>query len=249
MPAAVYRTLRSRRVGSKPDPMTFGRGFAYQSSEQFVDYLLCEACEDRIRRRGEDWVLANCLRPGGAFPILEILRAAHPTWQDEDIRTYSAARITEIDSDSLIYFATSVFWRAAAHTWRIRRRSVHIDLGPYEADFRAFLLGQVQFPQNAAIVVAVLERGGEFAVSPWSRNDQGYHDHNFTIPGLTFMLYLGGRVPQECLEMSLAPSPERHIFIYPRAENIHIAHLAGLYRRERRRQEVRSQIGSTPDVL
>jgi hypothetical protein len=235
MPAAVYRTLRSR-TARNPNPLTFGRGFAFQSSTPFKDFLLCDGCETRLRENGEDWVLANCLLPGGCFPLLGTLRNAQPEWHDNDIRIYSCARIPEINSDSLIYFAASVFWRAGAHTWRMGCRSVHIDLGRYEEDLRTYLLGLVPFPGNAAIEMVLLERASEYAINPLSRNDQGHHEHQFTIPGLSFILYLGGRIPQEAMTLNLAPSPQRYAFIYPRAEDMQIARLARLYQEERRRQ-------------
>ena len=209
--------------------MTFGRGFAFQSSTPFKDYLLCDECEARLEENGERWVLANCLLPGGCFPLLETLRRAQPEWQDNDIRIYSCARIPQINSDSLIYFAASVFWRGGAHTWLMGRQSVHIDLGKYEEDLRTYLLGQAPFPQNAAFEMVVLERGGEYAINPLSRNDQGHHEHRFTIPGLTFILYLGGRIQQEAMTLNLAPVPQRYVFIYPQAEDIQIAQLVGLY--------------------
>ena len=234
MPAAVYRTLRSKKA-KNPNPMTFGAGFAYQSSDQFKDYLLCEECEARIRVGGEDWVLANSLR-AGAFPLLDTLRTAQPEWNDRDIRIYSFARIPEIDCSALIYFAASVFWRAAAHTWRTKRQSVHIDLGPYEEPFRSFLLDQTQFPQTAALALVVLERAGEYAINPLSRNDDGYHEHQFTIPGMAFTLYVGGRLREELVLMNLAPAPQRYAFVYPRAEDMQIARLAGIYLQQRDRQ-------------
>lgn len=235
MPAAVYRMLRSR-TARNPNPLTFGRGFAVQSSTPFKDFLLCDGCETRLRANGEDWVLANCLLPGGRFPLLGTLRNAQPELHDSDIRIYCCARISEINSDSLIYFATSVFWRAGAHTWRMGPRSVHIDLGRYEEDLRMYLLGLVPFPGNAAIEMMLLESGGEYAINPLSRNDQGHHEHQFTIPGLSFILYLGGRIPPEAMTLNLAPSPQRYALIYPRAEDMQIDRLAGLYRDERRRR-------------
>ena len=234
MPAAVYRTLRSRKA-KNPNPMTFGAEFAYQSSDQFKDYLLCEECEARIRAGGEDWVLANSPW-AGAFPLLDMLRTAQPEWNDRDIRIYSFAGIPEIDCTALIYFAASVFWRAGAHTWRTKRRSVHIDLGPYEERFRPFLLGQAQFPQTAALALVVLEGGGAYAINPLSRNDDGYHEHQFTIPGMTFTLYVGGRLREELVLMNLAPARQRYAFIYPRAEDMRIARLAEFYLQQRERQ-------------
>jgi hypothetical protein len=173
-------------------------------------------------------VLANSAR-AVAFPLLDTLRTAQPEWNDRDIGIYSFARIPEIDCTALIYFAASVFWRAAAHTWRTKRRSVHIDLGPWEVPFRSFLPGQAQFPQTAALALVVLEGGGAYAINPLSPNDDGCHEHQFTIPGMAFTLYVGGRLREELILMNLAPARQRYAFIYPRAEDVQIARLAGIY--------------------
>ena len=221
--------------GEEPQPDDFRRGFAFQSSAPFKDFLLCEQCEKRFQENGEDWVLANCLLSSGCFPLLQMLRNAPPEWRDNDVTIYSCARIHEINSESLIYFAASVFWRAGAHTWRMGRQSVHIDLGRYEEDVQEYLLGRAPFPRNAAIEVLVLERAGEYAINPLRRNCDGYHVHQFTIPGLSFILYLGGRIPTEAMALNLAPSPQRCALIYPRGGDMQIARVAGLYLEQRRR--------------
>jgi hypothetical protein len=148
LPKAIFKTLRSR-ANSNPNPLLFGAGFRYQTSEQAQAYLLCEECESRFRRNGEDWVLANCLRPGGKFPLRDSLDDAAPVWADADIRIYSCNNIPSISAHSLTYFALSIFWRAAVYPWTIGRRPVHIELGPYRELLRRFLVGAAPFPNSA----------------------------------------------------------------------------------------------------
>lgn len=46
-----------------------------------------------------------------------------------------------------------MIWKAAIHPWRGALDQV--DLGPYDVQFRRFLLGQATFPQNATLTVDI----------------------------------------------------------------------------------------------
>jgi hypothetical protein len=69
-------------------------------------------------------------------------------------KRYAASRIKEIDVRKLAYFAVSVFWRASAHQWPGERMPRGL-MGEYEQGLRLYLLGQQDFPANAALWVAV----------------------------------------------------------------------------------------------
>jgi hypothetical protein len=75
LPKAMYKTLRSKTDIQNPNPILIGGGVPHRTSEQAQDYLLCEECEDRFRRLGENWVLANCYRGGGTFRLRDALEA------------------------------------------------------------------------------------------------------------------------------------------------------------------------------
>jgi len=47
-------------------------------SFQVSEYLLCPACEERLRLGGEDWVLANGCRGPKTFPLQSVLAGATP---------------------------------------------------------------------------------------------------------------------------------------------------------------------------
>ena len=57
----MYKILREPGQ-TNPNPVIVGRDYAYSTSKQLTDYLLCECeeCEQRFRRLGEDWVMVNC---------------------------------------------------------------------------------------------------------------------------------------------------------------------------------------------
>jgi hypothetical protein len=236
LPKAVYRLLRSRINLKNPHPLVLGEGFVTVTSEQARDYLLCENCEQRFHRRGEDWVMRHFYRKQ-RFRLREMLLESTPSYQDADIRFYEASKIPGIDTEAITYFGMSVFWRAAAHSWKLRGERIEIDLGCYAEALRTFLLDETAFPIGAALAVQVgiEDKVMEFALPPMSHNEDGFHVHRFTMLGVTFILFVGGRVPREAIEGSFAPMPEHLITIYPQAERLQISQMAQAIRDARRR--------------
>jgi hypothetical protein len=74
---------------------------------------------------------------------------------------------------AITYFGMSVFWRAAALSWRLGDRGIGINLGLYAEPFRAFLLGQSGFPDRTAlcVLVGIEDRMIEWAMNPVSHNE------------------------------------------------------------------------------
>jgi hypothetical protein len=219
LPAATFRGLRANGLGN-PNPVRFKGDRAYTTSKAVTTYLLCEDCEQRFRRNGEDRVLSRCYLPDGTFPIREALLASVPLTNRNGMVLYTGSAIPEINCDRLIYFAMSVFWRAAAHAWPEGKDRFGIDLGPFREPFRLFLLDQAAFPDNCALAVRVsgLTEFLDRAWFPQSAKKQGFHVHQFSIPGLTFLLATGQRVPRGFIDASTAPSPQRYLAIYTKAE-------------------------------
>ena len=120
IPKAYYRLMRMR--GAKnPNPVVVSPGVAYQTSRQVMDYLLCDECEGRFNKRGEDWVLWNAWRGENRVLILDALSAAQPAGAGPNgFRAFKGSEIAGLDVQKLIYYGTSVFWRAALHDWRQR---------------------------------------------------------------------------------------------------------------------------------
>jgi len=100
-------------------------------SFQVSEYLLCPACEERLRLGGEDWVLANGCRGPKTFPLQSVLAGATPVANLTKAAMIGARTIPEIDLRQLAYFAISVFWRASACPWKTLGQRLQIDLGPY----------------------------------------------------------------------------------------------------------------------
>ena len=197
-----------------------GDDLAFTTSKQISDYLLCRECEERFHDKGEDWVLANCYRADKSFRIQEALQATSPKYENNGVKVYSGSNVPGISSDRLVYFAASIFWRAAVHTWRHENKFHHMELGPYEECFRRFLLEEGQFPEHALLAIRVsgLDTLHEIMLLPVSITESGYHKHIFRIPGLTFILYVGKQIPRAFFDLSIAPNPEHIIAVHPMSE-------------------------------
>jgi hypothetical protein len=149
---------------------------------------------------------------------------ATPFFQDNDVRLYAAAAMHEINTEAIIYFAMSVFWRASVHRWVIGGHPIGITLGPYEEPLRRFLVNETDYPDSMSLTVLVgsASKAAELAVNPISSRQEGIHCHRFSLPGLTFLLFVGSTLTTENVALSMAPAPEGFIWIYPAAEENHI---------------------------
>jgi len=234
IPKAVFRLLRKMSARNR-SPIVFGEGFAYATDRQVADYLLCRDCEDRFGRRGESWTLENCFRGTSRFRLRSYIESVTPDDQYDDLRIYSLAKnpmVTADDTDRLIYSAMSVFWRAAAHEWSIDGRLIHVNLGSYCESFRLFLLDQGPFPPNTVLVVRLVsdDRMSSFMNAPESKNGNGFHYHSFTIPGMMFLLYAGGKLPSAYFDRSTAPNPGRYVSVCPSGDMTWVADMAARHR-------------------
>lgn len=179
-------------------------------------HLLCEACEDRINKNGERWVLLNNYRLDGPSPMYRALCGAKADPKFRSGTIYSALQIPQIDINKLIYFGASVFWRASVAEWTMSGKKVQlIRLGAkYEEQFRQYLNGESGFPDNAAIWVAVVrsESPPPLINFPVGESVGKYHRHSFNVLGLDYFLYVGGNLPEEITRHCAARTPERYMF-------------------------------------
>jgi hypothetical protein len=120
-----------------------------KSSREITAPLLCLECEQRLNRRGEEWTLTNCLRGPSAFSLQDALIRSQPSYVDPSaaFAAFAGDSTPGVDPEQLAYFAASVFWRAAVHTWTVdKEHRLKLTLGPYEEELRLFLLDQSEFP-------------------------------------------------------------------------------------------------------
>jgi hypothetical protein len=206
--------LRSNN-SANPHPLVVKKSVAYTTAKQFKDYLLGECCEELFRINGEDWVIPNSYRGPGQFAFRDALLRSKPFLEQDDSRVYAAASIPGLDMDKVIYFAASVFWRAAVHSWRRDERLVNIKLGPYEEEIRLFLLGQAHFPQRVALHVWVSGLQGDLLAvihAPESGRIDNYHTHQFAIPGMVFAITIAAHI-SDAQRRWATSAPERFVAI------------------------------------
>jgi hypothetical protein len=211
MPAGIFAQLRMPALRN-PNPVLITPEVSLATSRQIKDYVLCNECEQRFSSTGESWVLANMARTDG-FPLQELLLNARPMTANEDFAIFSGATIPDVKMDSLVYFAMSIFWRAAVHKWRTVSRPIGIiDLGAYQEPIRLFLLG-ADFPSNVVILVSVWpnQEVPLMAYTPRKGDALGYEAFNFLIPGIEFRLLLGERIPDQLRAICSQQSANRCI--------------------------------------
>ena len=200
-PQAIYRLLRS---SNKPI-VHLTANVAIAGDQEIRDYFLCHCCEDLFNKNGEGWVLANCYRPQRkTFRLQTALRGAQAVGGSSNFRLYDGSRIPWVDVDKLVYFAVSLFWRAAAHKWRDKIDAItQLDFGPYLECLRLFLLGQADLPSEVVVMVTVSPsvKPDMSASLPFGSRIGLCHRYYFEIPGMSFQLLLGKRIPSQLREL------------------------------------------------
>jgi hypothetical protein len=212
LPKALYRVCRAS--AQQFSGMGVLAGFdVFTTSNQCKDYVLCRECEQRLHENGEDWVLRNCCRSGSGTPfrLRDFIRQIDPVARHGDSALLLAANCPEIRTDMLLYFAVSIFWRAAVHEWRLGKFILHRPaLGRHAEDLRLYLLGG-SLPRDVAVVICVenCDNPGMKLLLP---KTVAPNHHIFHIPGLSFEIALGGRASKSMRGVSFT-QPERPIML------------------------------------
>jgi hypothetical protein len=63
--------------------------------------------------------MRHCYRGRGVFRLRAFLESINPSEVNPEIQTYSASSVPAIDIRRLVYFSTSVFWRASVQDWYV----------------------------------------------------------------------------------------------------------------------------------
>ena len=198
VPKALYRLTRLKARGAA-DPVIVTSTIRRQTSFQARKHLLCGDCEARFDRNGENWVMRHCYRGYDRFRLRDLLGKTKPIYTDEDeeLVVYDASGVAGMSIEKMVYFAVSVFWRASVCDWESSGQPyAPISLGTrYQEQVRQFLLGEADFPQNAArmLVVSQLPRPHVTFSFPYTTRLETRHAHTLHIPGLTFQLSLGAQ--------------------------------------------------------
>lgn len=185
-------------------PIVVTPSITRETSKQVKQYLLCKECEQMLSKKGEDYIFKICFRNEHGFKIAELLKSIKPVYEEEGISLFYPEQLDELDRDKIVYFASSVFWRASVSKWKVEQKEyVKINLGnKYQEQFRKFLLGEGAFPKYASLNVFI-DRGnrGPFVMSPFSAKDGTIYVHRFEIPGIQFFLYVGKMIPAQVMNV------------------------------------------------
>ena len=129
---------------------------------------------------------------------------------------YSSLAAPGIDVDQLVYFGTSIFWKASVGNWTMGRKpNPLIHLGhSYEDQFRRYLHADDEFPSNAVLWIAVIRSEEPPPVISFPRGEINgkYHRHYFDLFGLSYTLYVGSSIPEEVTRFCAVRTPKRLIF-------------------------------------
>jgi hypothetical protein len=185
LPRWVFR--RIIRFGPDPQPILVENGTRRSTGRQDTEYLLCGPCEQRIGN-WENHVAKIAVQPDGTSPAFQAVTLRTQRQTGVEAEADGSALGTEV-----ALFAASVVWRASVCS------RPEVSLGPYADEFRAFILGDSTKLEHARLMVHVIDpRAGqmaaEIAAYPSTASASGCREHQFTVPGLTFTLRVGGAV-------------------------------------------------------
>lgn len=194
IPAWSYRRICDVDASNPKAPIYIAGGNAVLTNRQATKYLLCSRCE-ALFSKSEDYVARLTESDDGQIGLFK-----HVTRLDTPTKVLALLNRFE-DGDQLAYFAASMVWRGSVMTRGC-------ELGPYEAKFRQYLLGEAPFPAGASISVALLENSPNVDARGWlsapssSKMSVG-RLHGFMLAGLVFRCFVGKAIPVEWQNVSL----------------------------------------------
>jgi hypothetical protein len=208
VPKWAYKQLRGS--GKNPNPVVIRGGVAAQTSRQDTESLLCSECEQRfgdVERRISRLVYQDRDRKPELLHQIGSVAHTDGTWR--------AAHPGSLNTADLVFFGTSVIWRASLSS--IIRVC---NLGErYENEFRAYLRGG-PFPENAACVIAFYDSPlaigtnlTRVCIPPETEKHSGYHAHRFLVHGLFYYLHVGNQIPEDARFFCAHRSPDRFILL------------------------------------
>lgn len=194
MPKAVYRAISKGfpEHGQDVVLITGSNKSAAYTDKQVKKHLLCEGCELKFSKNGEDKVIPLMARPNGfklATKIKKFKELSHVKGETWYFPPNDEAAL------DFMYFAISIAWRLSATDWStfglpetknsIREESM--------VAFSDFLLGNTELPENTYLAVYVDNQIVDVPLMgfPTVKNHDGYQHIVFNIPGIKLSLIAG----------------------------------------------------------
>ena len=211
VPAAIYKYCWEGDLA----PLRFTPDEIGHTDEELTAYLLCQKCEDLLNRDGENWLAPKLATVAGSFPLYDLLAKNKPDIVDPHFLGYACGRNKDIGFRKITNFAIGVFWKASVYSWGAKRIGPRIELGEYREAFRLFLIHKGKFPQHAALSVtfAPPEKAVIAFNVPDLRSKAPCHQYVFNIPGISFVLAVGKKIPPELRRMCFATNPLHYALV------------------------------------
>lgn len=216
IPKSLYKLCKEKYYEIN-NPIHFIGNTAISTSKQSMKPFLCEECEDRFSKYGETYVINNCLRSPGKFKLRELLENSIRHFQFDNTRVFFGKQILGKNIEYYKYFVASIVWRSSATKWPFMDSTVKRNIlgDKYQEEFRRYLIGEIEFPENAFLSLFVSEDKDLYPmiVLPNSGRKEGVHLHHFYIPGIEIKLFIGNKHPYEFEKIRTQDSSEVLIFL------------------------------------
>ena len=124
------------------------QGKALIHNKQHKKHLLCECCEGKFSKFGEDTICKE-LKKHNTFMLREKLGSLSSTENISNIESLG------IDYLSYAYFALSIIWRGSITRWNPDVDDIYDTLGDFEEPIRNYLLYRKEFPENVYIRIYI----------------------------------------------------------------------------------------------
>ena len=210
LPRAFYRRSHATVNGKTVAPVVMNLEATMYQAAQVKTYLLCSDCEQRFSKLGETSAGAWSLQNDGTFPLRDLLLQQRPVRKTEaGSLWYFGALFEGFRAEEFNYFAASVFWRGAVHSWTKDSTEPELSL-PARAveDLRQFLLGTIEFPDKMSILLEVHRHPDQMFNYPRGISSEDGLQLTFTVYGLTFYLSIPSAYPDgEPSALSLNRNP------------------------------------------
>lgn len=213
LPAGIYRRLVPKDSEIR-QPVLVTPNTAMFTSVQMKDYVFCGECERRFDQYGEDYVIRQ-MRGDGGFPLLERLNVS-PSFDFSTKEGIYAGNALGIDMEKFGYFALSMAWRSAIHTWPSIRGHVpeSVDLGTLKEPIRQFLLGRAPFPQDVTVLVTactdIFSQRAMYA--PTKLLGSPTPGISFLACGIHFLIWMGMPNPPAVKDLCCYKSERGYLF-------------------------------------
>jgi len=218
-PAGLYKYCKAAQLG----PVRMTAEEISVANEEVTTYLLCEQCEQRLNRDGENWLLPKLATIEKKFPFYDMLTEVAPDTSEDGSAAYACSRNRKIGFRKLTNFAVGVFWKASVHSWRKNKSGPMIQLGKYGEEFRRFLVGKGRFPKHATLVVGVSppENAVIGFMMPHFRGVSTCHQFVFYVPGIIFVLQVGKQISDYERQLCFYSAPLHPIIVADLAKDIY----------------------------